>query len=166
MVFGLGNGARYGRINRGKLMIMELEEAQLLRMLTNLFGRDQVVCRMSALAVCGGHVSVVPDALRGGFSDSVELSRWAAGESCLFTVVDADDMPKIVFEFAAEFHEVVDPIEEEHQRVLPTLLKQAGVQYIKINKRDFYAMLDPQVNFDLVMMLEGFFCDSEDDDEG
>jgi hypothetical protein len=145
---------------------MELEEAQLLRMLTNLFGRDQVVCRMSALAVCGGHVSVVPDALRGGFADSLELSRWAAGESCLFTVVDADDIPKLVFEFAAEFHQVVDPIEEEHQRVLPTLLEQAGVKYVKIYKRDFYAMLDPQVNFDLVMMLEGFFDDGEDDDEG
>lgn len=145
--------------------MMELEETQLLRMLTNLFGRDQVICRMSALAVCGGNVTAVPLLLQSGFSSSLELSQWAAGESCLFTVVDSDDIPKIVFEFAAEFHEVIDPLELEHERVLPTLLEQAGVRYIKIGKRDFYAMLDPEVNFDLIMMLEGVFCAPEHDDE-
>lgn len=144
---------------------MELEEAQLFRMLTDLFGRDQVLFRMSALTVCGGQVDAVPHKLRDGFATTSELSRWAAGETCLFTIVDADDSPKLVVEFAEEFRDIVDPLLVDHHRILPTLLEEVGVRYVRILRAQLHAMLDPRTNYNLVMMLEGVFCDGGEEDE-
>ncbi len=144
-------------------MNMELEEAQLFRMLTDLFGRDSVIFRMSALAVCGGELGGVPAALKDGFTSAQELARWAARESCLFTVIAPDDSPRLVVEFAEEFRDVIEPDSVDHHRVLPSLLDQVGVRYIRIARGDFAAMLDPAINYDLIMMLEGLFDDSGDD---
>lgn len=144
---------------------MELEEAQLFRMLTDLFGRDQVLFRMSALTVCGGQVDAVPHILRDGFASASELSRWAARQTCLFTVVDGNDSPKLVVEFAEEFRDIVDPILEEHHRILPMLLEGVGVRYVRILRAQLHAMLDPGTNYNLVMMLEGVFCGDGEEDE-
>jgi hypothetical protein len=137
---------------------MELVEAQLFRMLTGLFGRDRVVFRMSALAVCGGQLEVVPEVLRDGFNSPSDLSKWAAGETCLFTVVDAEDSPKLVIELATEFVDIVDPIAVEHHRILPPLLKQAGIHYLPIPRSELNDLLDPRKDYDLLMMLEEAFC--------
>lgn len=144
---------------------MELEEAQLFRMLTDLFGRDQVLFRMSALTVCGGQVNAVPRVLRDGFATASDLSQWAAGETCLFTIVDREDSPKLVVEFAEEFRDIVDPLLVEHHRILPTLLEEAGIRYVTILRAQLHAMLDPKTNYNLVMMLEGVFGDGGEEDE-
>jgi hypothetical protein len=134
---------------------MELQEAQIFRMLTELFGRDQVFFRMSALTVCGGGISSVPNVLKDGFATVEDLSRWAASETCLFTVVDQNDAPKLVVEFAEDFSEVIDPILLDHQRIMPTLLSEVGVRYVVIAPNQLAEMLDPGSSYDILMMLEG-----------
>ena len=126
---------------------MTLSEAQLYRVLTALFGRDQVVPQMSVMAVCGGTLPQSCDC------DDVELDVWAKKNKCLFTIVDSDDNPKLVVEFFSGFEQAIDVKEEEHQRVLEPLLGAAGIRYVTISPSEFAEILDPGSSLDMVAFL-------------
>jgi hypothetical protein len=49
-----------------------------------------------------------------------------------------------VVEFYNGFADAVDPIEEEHQRILPLLLESAGIPYITISTLEFEEALSPE----------------------
>lgn len=112
---------------------LSLREAQLYRMLCEVFGKELVVPLMSVQAVCGGSV---PRA-----SSNQTLSAWARKNKCLFTVVDADDQPKLVIEFFEGFEHSVDPHEEEHQRLLKPLLEELDIAYVTISNAEFSDLL-------------------------
>jgi hypothetical protein len=143
---------------------LELHEAQLYRMLSSLFGTDRIVVRMSALAACGGEVREVPESLKPGFTSAESLKGWAAQESCLFTVVDHNDSPKMVLEFFSGFGKIIEAHAVDHHRILPALLQEVGVHYVTIPRDQFSRMIDPSQSFDLTSYLGDFFDTASDED--
>jgi hypothetical protein len=127
---------------------MDLREAQLFRILSSFFGRDRVVFRMSALAVCGGQL---PPGVEFGEFD---LAGWARLNPCLFTIVDGDDNPFMVIEFFSGFEVSIDVAEVEHQRYLRPLLAAAGIRYITMSDDEFSDILDPDGGLDILSFLK------------
>jgi hypothetical protein len=137
---------------------MSLQEAQLFRMLSGFFGRDRVVWNMSIRAVCNG---VVPT------SDAVNMNAaedWTDLAGCLFTVVDHDDTPKMVVEFAPDFSRYIEVKQMERHQRLPGLLEGYGVRYISISSHEFRDMTDPRSSLDLVSFLKDKFGIHESED--
>lgn len=130
---------------------MSLSEAQLFRMLVGLFGRDRVVWNMSVRAVCGGGYPVEMG------DSAATIAEWAEVAACLFTVVDFDDVPKMVVEFAPDFSLYVDVKEVDRHQKLPHLLDTRGVRYVSITKAEFIDMTDSKSSLDLVSFLKDKF---------
>jgi hypothetical protein len=130
---------------------MSLSEAQLFRMLVGLFGRDRVVWNMSVRAVCGGCYPTEA----GDSPDGV--AEWAEVEPCLFTIVDQDDAPKMVIEFAPNFSLYVDVKQIERHQRLPAMLDSQGVRYISVTQAEFSDMTDPKSSLDLISFLKDKF---------
>ena len=130
-----------------------LQEAQLYRMLVNVFGAERIIPHMSVLAVCGGELPkgiVVEDRPL-----PQDLSGWAKSNRCLFTFVDSEDAPTLVLDFEAFNDGTVDPNRIEYQRVVRPLLDAAGVRFFTITNDEFAELLKPTGNLDLL----GFFQD-------
>jgi len=125
-----------------------LQEAQLYRLLTGFFGKDQVIPRMTVLAACGGQLPV------NGHKFPSGTDQWAKVNRCLFTIVDQDDEPKLVVEFFSGLHQAIDIVEEEHQRYLPPILKAAGVTYITFSDDEFAELISPDSDWDFYSFLK------------
>lgn len=141
---------------------MSLEEAQLFRVLGGFFGRDRVVWNMSVRTVCGGSF---PGASAG---EEENIGRWANVAGCLFTIVDADDVPKMVVEFAVDLSRCIDLQLLERQQQLPGLLESCGVRYVVVTSSEFQEILDPRSSLDLTSLLKdrlGLTADEDEDAE-
>jgi hypothetical protein len=141
---------------------MSLEEAQLFRILGGFFGRERVVWNMSVRTVCGGSFPPVSAAEAG------DVGRWANAAGCLFTIVDADDVPKMVVEFAVDLSRCIDLQLLERQQQLPGLLESCGIRYIVVTPSEFQEILDPRSSLDLASLLKdrlGLVTDEDDDAE-
>jgi hypothetical protein len=133
------------------MLEMSLKDAQLFKLLGGFFGRDRVVWNMSVRAVCGGRY---PDM---GSSTEERSAAWGWAESagCLFTIVDSDDTPKMVVEFAIDSsNECIDLSLLERQERLPKVLEMCGVRYILISDGEFEEILDPGSSLDLTALLK------------
>jgi hypothetical protein len=131
---------------------MEVKEAQLFRMLTAVFGEDQVIFGMSALAVSGGEVpESFPDEKEVRSRD--ELSGWARSTRCLFTVVDYGQNPRLVVDFSASSGEAIDLSLLESQAALPYFLQASGVKLVLLTTKDFQEILDPNSSLTLPKFL-------------
>ena len=126
---------------------LSLPEAQLFKLLASLFGAQQVIPHMRVKGVCGGRVPAVPNCPREVITTFVSQHR------CLFTVLDHEDKPKVVIEFGDFFGDVVDAYVEEHQRLLPQVLRAIGVQHVWISMKEFAEVLDPTCSLDLWTLL-------------
>ncbi len=138
---------------------LSLQEAQLFRMLVSFFGQERVLCGMSVKAVCGGQYP----SLRG---ENEQGTAWAEGESCLFTVVDDNDEPKMVLEFAPDFSRYIEVDRLDRYRLLPSMLQACGVQYITLTAAELDEMVDPSSSLDLVSFLKDKFGVEDADDGG
>lgn len=141
---------------------MSLQEAQLFRVLGGFFGRDRVVWNMSVRTVCGG--TYPPGAEL--FAD--DICRWAEISGCLFTIVDDDDSPKMVVEFAVDLKRCIDLQLLERQEHLPRLLELCGVRYVVVTEAEFEEIIDPNSSLDLASLLKdrlGLVSDDDGDDE-
>jgi len=138
---------------------MSLTEAQLFRLLTGFFGEERVLFSMSVRAVCGGDLAEL------GAACDPETRAWAERARCLFTIVDGEDEPKMVVEFAPDFSSYIEVDQLERQSRLPPLLKSRGVQYLTISGSELGEILDPRSSLDLVAWLKDRFGieDSLDD---
>jgi hypothetical protein len=130
---------------------MSLNEAQLFRLLVGFFGKDRVLFSMSVRAVCGGDFSSLSHAL------DEETRAWAERNRCLFTVVDAEDDPRMVVEFEPDFSNFIEVDQLERKTRLPALLKASGVQYLTITGEEMGEILDPNGTIDLVDVLKDRF---------
>ncbi len=130
---------------------MSLNEAQLFRLLVGFFGKDRVLFSMSVRAVCGGDLSSLSHML------DEETRAWAERNRCLFTVVDAEDDPRMVVEFEPDFSNFIEVDQLERKSRLPGLLKASGVQYLTITGEEMGEILDPNGTLDLVDVLKDRF---------
>jgi len=119
------------------MLNLSLSEAQLFRLLTRVFGSERVIPRMSVLAVCGGTLPGAVEHHRGDMLD------WAKKTTCLFTVVDEDNLPQMVVEFCSGFDRDVDVLELEHHQYVRPILDAGRVLYIAIHPEEFHSVLDP-----------------------
>jgi hypothetical protein len=133
------------------MLEMSLKDAQLFKLLGGFFGRDRVVWNMSVRAVCGGQYPKVD----GPGSEPPTKWGWAEAAGCLFTIVDSDDTPKMVVEFAIDSSSnCIDLTLLERQESLPKLLELCGVRYISISDGEFQEILDPSSSLDLTALLK------------
>lgn len=130
---------------------MSLAEAQLFRMLVSFFGKDRVLWSMSVRAVCGGDL---PEHFEFEVGKPVS---WVENDKCLFTIVDHDDNPKMVMEFAPNFSDFIEVEQLERQKHLPPLLGACGVQYVTISSQELGEILDPDSNLDFFSFLRDKF---------
>jgi hypothetical protein len=130
---------------------MSLNEAQLFRLLVGFFGQDRVLFSMSVRAVCGGDLATLSHLLDD------ETKAWAERNRCLFTVVDAEDDPKMVVEFEPDFSNFIEVDQLERKSRLPALLKASGVQYLTITGEEMGEILNPNGTIDLVDVLKDRF---------
>lgn len=140
------------------MLDLSLTEAQLFRLLVSFFGREHVIPHMSVLAVCGGSlptsITESEEFAKLGGNRDFSIEKWASANRCLFTIVNREDLPKMVIEFFSGFEKYINAIEAEHQRYLPTVLMAAGVRYVTISEEEFSEMLDPKSSIDLRVFLE------------
>ena len=93
------------------------------------------------------------------------LGAWAGAAGCLFTVVDDNDLPKMVVEFELDTTDSVDLLLLERQQRLPKLLESCGIRYIVLTQSEFGEILDPDSPLDLVSLLQERLNLTGDDDE-
>ena len=86
-----------------------------------------------------------------------ETRAWAERNRCLFTVVDAEDDPRMVVEFEPDFSKFIEVDQLERKSRLPGLLKASGVQYLTITGEEMGEILDPNGTIDLVDVLKDRF---------
>lgn len=137
--------------NTAPMSEMSLAEAQLFGMLGAFFGRERIVWNMSVQTVCGGVYPKIP----GETAESI--ADWAGVSACLFTVVDAEDNPKMVVEFAPDFAEFIEVKQMDRHQRLPQLLQACGIEYVSVTSREFQEIIDPKSSFDFVSLLKDRF---------
>ena len=135
------------------MIALNLPEAQLFRLAGAFFGKDRIVMRMSVLAVCGGTLPAQLGDL------GLNAEQWAKQNTCLLTVVDHDDNPRMVIEFFSGFEKCVDLKEAEHQRYLRPILQAAGVTYLTISDVEFDEILNPSGKLDFFHLLRAKFLE-------
>lgn len=137
-------------------MQLTLPEAKLFRVLSEIFGTDNVIpkMRVSALFPEGRPKSLEFELAEG----------WLERNFCLFTILNTDDSPRLVVEFYNGFSSSIDPLEEEHQRILPGLLGAVGVSYVTISNEEFEEALSPDSEIkvpDLIRLRYQELCGEE-----
>ena len=140
------------------MLNLSLPEAQLMRMLSGFFGPEQVIPAMSVMAVCSGELPKI-DSPTNGF----DLESWAKSTKCLFTVVDANDVPRLVVELGYSTAEIVDVIEIEKTRYLPELFSKVGVSYVTVSMDEMDLISDPSNRVNIVTFLLDKFGISPDE---
>ncbi|MCB0320218.1 MAG: hypothetical protein KDD60_04775 [Bdellovibrionales bacterium] len=127
---------------------LELREAQLFRLLSECFGKDRIIPKARISLVCGGNLPRLPEDQQIGYHE------WVTGYRCLFTVINADDQPRLVVEFFSGFTKSIDPHEAERQRFLPSVLRIQKILYLTISDEEFSALLSPEEDVSLWQLIE------------
>lgn len=127
---------------------MSLAEAQLFRLLVGFFGDERVVWSMSTRAVCGGEL------LCDERATYTTQEPWPVKDKCLFTVVDHENIPKMVIEFSPDFSQFIEVEQLDRQEHLPGLLGGYGIQYVTISNEELEEIVDPNSTLDFVTLLQ------------
>lgn len=132
------------------------QEAILFRILSDFFGKDQVIPNMSVSAVCG-------DKLPADYRPkaSFDIKVWSKKNKCLFTILDKLDNPCLVIEFFSGYSKSVDLTEVEHQTYMPDILQSAGILYITMTDSEFSEIIDPAAHLDFVAFLKSKVGDED-----
>jgi molybdopterin-guanine dinucleotide biosynthesis protein A len=127
---------------------IELREAQLYRILMDVFGRERIIPKAKISFVCGGDLPRLPQ------TRYPRYKRWAEEFRCLFTVVNHHDEPCLVIEFLTDFTDAIDPHEAEREQYLPSVLKLRNIRYMTVNDEEFDALLEPDAEFQFLRLVE------------
>ena len=136
---------------------LSLEEAQLFRQLTALFGKDAVIPNMSLK-------SVILDSYEDNSGQKEPpISEKSGIIKCLFTIVDANDKPCLVVEFAATDDDVVDLTRLERAQELEPVLLAHEIRFITLSRAEFNETMDPSSGVKFVTLLQGKLDDIDTD---
>lgn len=143
---------------------MSLQEAQLMRILSAYFGSDRVIPQMSVMAVCGGQIpefihtknSLIKNSFntQNHLCSDLEIEQWARANKCLFTILDHNDNPIVVFDFSSDFSKDVDLKHLENEKYLKPLLNALGIKFISFTQAEFNSALSSEEDFDFVGLVE------------
>ena len=132
---------------------LEQEHAVFFRMLSGFFGEERVIPSMSLLAACGGTLPCDIATVNPSIKEA-QAESWARSQKCLFTVVDHDDQPKLVFDFFSGFDKPFEEKDVVGQRYLKPILMAAGVNYITISMEEFAEIIDPRSDIEFFHWLK------------
>ena len=135
--------------------LMNVQEAQLFRLLAGVFGEERVFWNMSVKAICGGELPRMAE------DSEVDISKWASTSKCLFSIVDSEDNPCLVIDFEPDFSSVIDVELLSRKRILPKILQAASVRYVSITHDEFLEVLDDNSDFDLFSLLNARLLEDE-----
>jgi len=134
-----------------------IEEAQLFRKLVALFGKDCVIPNMSLS-------TVISDSYEGSDGSTLPfLTERQAGSKCLFTIVDANDKPGLVVEFAATEGDIVDIERLERCKHLEPILSAHNIRFVTLSLSEFNETLDPSSGVKFISLLQGKLDDADAD---
>jgi hypothetical protein len=123
---------------------LDLDSASLFRLLSKLFGKDQVVFGMSLYLVCGGEFP--QDTPEGDV-------LFARSRYCHFTVLDPADAPRLVIELLPRIDDVIEASRYEKQGFLEDSLRSIGIHYITLSAEELDLALDPTSGVDVCAIL-------------
>lgn len=117
-------------------MSVELENKQaiLLRLLTQVFGKDNIIFNISLWL------------LLQDFDIELANNVQYKNYKCLFTILDKNNTPKLVVNFDPlyEKEKYIDVHEFEKHTILEKVLKEVSVMYLVVNKEDFDGLTHPK----------------------
>ena len=136
------------------MFALSLQEAQLLRILAGLFGKDAVVPQMRVIAVCGGQIPDCGHLAEAQEWKPEELQAWAKNHRCLFTIVDPEDNPRLVVDLFSTTSDAIVARDMEHKKYLGPLLGVIGIPYVAIQPDELAEMLDPEGTLDIYSFFQ------------
>lgn len=134
-------------------------EVLLFKILISLFGKENVIPKMSLKAVCENSVETAS-----------LMNLEDAQLQLLFTVVNNDDVPKLVVEFAAETSKYVDLYSLEREKKVRQFLSSHSIRSIHISEGEYDDLIRSASDRDFVVKFFQdkcglFFSDEGDCDE-
>lgn len=113
---------------------LDSKQAILLRLLTKVFGKDNIVFDISLWL------------LLQDFEHDAHNNTDFKNYKCLFTILDKSSTPKMVVNFDPLYDKesFIDVKELEKHKILEDTLKKVSVTYIVINKDDFEELTHPK----------------------
>lgn len=133
------------------MIALSLEEAVLLRILESIFGHGQVIPNMSLCAICGG--------------DEAKRNSEPYKMQCLFTVVDPDDMPKLVVEFTETNQNTIDLSSYNRIEIIEPILAEHQIRYMVISREDYSDLTHPAADREFLINFFSEKCGVEIDNE-
>lgn len=145
---------------------LDNNEAILFRLLASFFGRDKVIPQMSILAVCGGELPAgLSEPSKDSNSNQVSLCAEelqalkisAKKMKCLFTVVNDNDLPRLVVELGVDAKGSIDLAELDKQEKVRPILGAASIPYIILSKNELSFVCDPTAPENWFHLLQSKF---------
>ena len=125
-------------------ILLELHEAQLLKLLQSFFGKDRVMPHLSVRMICAEFTSDI---------ESVCPASVAA-ERCLFTIIDEQSVPHLVLEFMPDRKLAIEVESLTRVEQIRSCLSAVGVRYLHFELEEFQELLDPDSGLSLVRLLQ------------
>ena len=113
---------------------LDSKQAILLRLLTDVFGKDNIVFDISLWLLLQDFENIA--------SDNKDFKKL----KCLFTILDKNSTPKMVVNFDPLYdkEKYIDMKELEKHQILENNLKEVNITYLVINKDDFEGLTHPK----------------------
>jgi hypothetical protein len=124
------------------------EQTLLLRVLTSFFGKDRVIPLMRVAAVCGGNVPHDICAV-----DNEQAKVWADENRALCTLVDQNDVPRVVVDFCSKSDDAIEFLEVERRKFMQPIMHAAGIIYVAVNEEELAELLDPSNSLDILSLI-------------
>jgi hypothetical protein len=142
---------------------LDLRQAQLFRMLSTLFGEEQVLPNLSLRMILGSCEGVDVSIFSAeGVSDSAPAvipTKADLDRRCLFTVLDDQDKPRVVVDFSGFGDSFIDADALKRHEVIQRVLGSVGLKFLLIHPKDFESILDRDSETTLVGVLQELFDD-------
>lgn len=108
------------------MVMLSQEELQLYRMLQGFFGEDHVIPQMRFAAVC-----------KSAEIQILENDKDVSGSyRCLFTIVNSEDRPRLVFELTHYDASIIDLQSFQDRSHAREILERSGIQHLDISKQE------------------------------
>lgn len=125
-------------------MDLNLKEAQLYRLLGSIFGKENIICRMSVASINNELLQTL---------DDKSLINWAKNNRFLFAITNNDGDPKMIVEIASDMKKIVDLAELEYRKNIMPFLKLNSIHYVEISDPEMEMLLSNN-GMDLVTLLQ------------
>jgi len=123
------------------------DEVILFKHLQGFFGFDNVIPHMRCLAIFESAKVSLPEVLDSNKEAMMERHR------CLFTVVDNDDKPKVIFELSESDAVTIDLLHMNDKSIAEDLFQKVGIKHIAVSRQEIKEIGLPGSGYSMVDYL-------------